>query len=309
MCHPNIALIDINPGEASVDNSSPVSWLHVVTPIEVKPVDIEGPISVQEHRVTPQSALNAQGHLSCKPFQLFSLVPLFQGNTFSISYWDRFGVVVSKIYSLKTDRVAFVALIRRLSREMSPYDLGMDLSVKFAEGFSVFDERFPSYDVFVFGALKKGEPDSEGLTDGYWRTTGPPLYLDTSLIGRGTSTWDVTDKNGVPHILKNTWRHDSERESESDIYRTMSVQPRRGVARFAIGGDVRYLDNNHDISAGSARIRFGGQTFVDSTHESAETVLHRLVLKSIGDPIWSYYDGLQFVRAMKDAILGIRFCH
>lgn len=304
---PDLVLADLAQGELTVE--SPVSWLQACVPVIVRADEADAPMRADEDCINPimlEAADYARMHLSLRPFQLFSFILLFHGNTFTITYWDRVGAVVSREYSLNTDRLLFVILVRRLSRELSLYDLGFDRSVRFSPASSLFATPYPSYEVWVGGQAKRYGPPPYDVSEGYWTTVGPPIWQSLAFIGRGTSAWHAISPAGQKQVLKNSWR-DENRDPETLLYRRLLSLECKGVARFAIGGGVivnvaNKTQPDFQITTNIQRNRFGFPQ--DLVHPILN--LHRLVLHSVGRPIWAYTSPREFVRAMRDCIDGNR---
>ncbi len=304
---PDLALVDLQYEGETVNK--PVSWLHTPVIVEVKPNANLGPQPFRADTVKDimaQAAYYARIHLSLRPFQMFSYILLIHGLNYSVTYFDRTGAVVSKAYSLqeKTQLTKFAALIRRLGTELSLYDLGMDPTVKLSNGFTLFSTPYPSFDVYVGGQAKRYGPPPYSINAAYWTTKGPPIWQSLSLVGRGTSTWLATAPDGKEHVLKNLWR-DSARETETSMYRRLLAPECPGVARFAIGGDVMYRYAGEPITSDLQPITSKLlREMKELPSQDNCIVLHRLVLLSVGKPIWKYDSPLEFVLAMRDAIQG-----
>ena len=55
---------------------------------------------------------------------------MFCGTNFNPAQFDRNGVVISRSYNFDTHLGLFIRVIRRLSCEMTAYDLGLDTTVR-----------------------------------------------------------------------------------------------------------------------------------------------------------------------------------
>ncbi|KAF9491305.1 hypothetical protein BDN71DRAFT_1592346 [Pleurotus eryngii] len=150
-----------------------------------------------------------------------------------------------------------------------------------------------------------------------WLTIGPPVWVSLSLLGRGTSIWRVMpyseddfDSGAEVCILKNTWRN-SHRVSESEIYETVEGGP-DGVANFHYGGDtvLPWIATSPAISVVNIRnmdYRINRANLLDiPTHRSIDRtpMLHRLILKTVGRPLWDAVDYVDLLKGFRAALLG-----
>lgn len=134
------------------------------------------------------------------------------------------------------------------------------------------------------------------------------LFQSTSLVGRGTSAWLVTDGN-QRRVMKTAWRSKS-RLGEAEIYLRLQIKldaagkrwP-KGVGRVQEGGDVAEKGSGF-VRRGStpltiSRIRRGaGEVLLE------DPVLHRLVLTEVGRPLWEYETPSILLRGLRDAVAG-----
>ncbi|KAL0957350.1 hypothetical protein HGRIS_001154 [Hohenbuehelia grisea] len=87
-------------------------------------------------------------------------------------------------------------------------------------------------------------------------------------------------------ILNSAWRN-SQRTSEAAIYGGLRSHP-TGVARFLQGGDVVFPDARDPPSG-------DGQP---------TSVLHRLILQTIGRPLWDFVSYMELLKAFRAAVVG-----
>lgn len=312
---PDAAIVDLPPGKTEL--ILPVSWLHAPILFEAKISNSDAPLTPNQRESTikailPQAADYARLHMSLRPFQNFSIIVFFHGSTFSISYWDRSGVVATTAYDLRTEKLTLVRLIRRLGRELDLHSLGLDESVQLNHGDTYFTRPYPSYRVWVEGRPQAESSEPTGLGGKYWVTVGAPISQTLGFIGRGTTVWKarIEDPHEGVHqvkdyVLKNSWRH-GDRTTESQLYLTSIPHENPGVARFAVGGDVIVRGTEKPTTTYNSR-RLKELPWKDTTPKAT---LHRLVLKSLGKPLWEYRseDPKSLVRAIRDAIIGKYYC-
>lgn len=246
-----------------------------------------------------QSADYARLHLAARPFNLFSVGLMIAGSTFSAGIFDRDGVAYSPVTHLwswqdgQLDEAGirlFIRLIRSLTCLLSDQDIGQDPTVETIDSGDDVNE-YPTYR-FSLG----------GKDDRRWQTVGPSCWSSTSYLGRGTSVWTVREYKdgqliGPELIMKNAWRT-SRRMMESAIYRLVEGS-HPGLAKFFDGRDVLYPDSDSDTP-----ITVYGLRGYPPNSDGTERYLHRLLLESIGSPLWEYETELELVKALRAAVLG-----
>ena len=307
---PDISLIDLPPSNSNV---LPVNylWRQCAVFMEMKKKAEDGPLGsdVRNARkaegddlerprlrgtksIITQMADNARILMATRPFLRYSLHITFCGSNFNLMLFDRNGVVISRSYNFQTHLSLFIRIIRRLTCEMTAYDLGLDTTVR-PEG-SLGSAQYPSYLVKLSGET-------------WYKTEGVPLWQSTSLIGRGTLVFrarEHNDPNGVCRILKNAWRGD-ERLKESELYQLMQngeepLKSMKSLAKWIVGGDIT-LENGAPVTISGHREQFK----LDVIGNGA--TLHRLVLASHGKSLASYTSFKQLLRAAGAILHGMKF--
>lgn len=256
--------------------------------------------------IVQQSADYARLHMAARPFQLFSVGLLIFGMRFCVAIHDRDGVTFSPQEDLNTNKglELFIRIVRRMACDMTPIELGQDPTAQvFAPDHPATIElrdnalvhrldasaKFPTYSVSFGGHHQR-----------HWGTVSM-VWSSVSLLGRGTTVWIVreliNDKpTGDLKILKTAWRH-RDRTPESEVYKALdngSGHP--AVAKFDTGADVCF-PNSDGQKICVSRLRGAPATDDDPT-------LHRLILSSVGRPIWEYNTGEELLRGLKAAVLG-----
>ena len=128
--------------------------------------------------ITAQMADNARILMATRPFLRFCFYITFCGTNLNLVLFDRNGAIFLRTY----DRV-LIRTIRRLSCEITAYDLGLDTTVR-PEG-CLGSAQYPSY----LGEI---------LEETWSRSDGVPLWQSTSPLGRGTVMF-----NARPHSEPN----------------------------------------------------------------------------------------------------------
>ncbi|KAG1719222.1 hypothetical protein EDB19DRAFT_1861120 [Suillus lakei] len=273
--------------------SDGVKWRQISGFIEVKSQVRDGPNVTKSTSVKPivlQAANYARLIMAARPFQLYVLCVFIYGHKFSLGWYDRRGVIISEDYDILNDLDILVNVILQLTTHMTTYQLGHDRSARLLEGHSYYQLEYPSF------LVSMGATGDTCL----WKTKGPPVWSSLSLLGRGTATWRAVvpsnkpEKDEVIVILKTLWRSQT-RQSESNIYGRIKL-PLPGVAEFSLGDDVRIplaKETHARVTIGTLR----SLVLDDDAGVLDDPVLHRLVLNTVGLPLWD-------AGTTKDLILG-----
>ncbi|KAH8073802.1 hypothetical protein BXZ70DRAFT_902862, partial [Cristinia sonorae] len=321
------------------------SWLSVDWFLDVKPRVDQG-VATKETTIPEavcQGADYSRLHMSSRPFQLFSVGLLIFGLKFMVGIFDRDGITFSPVYDLNANLETFVKVIRRLvSPRLTAIDLGLDPTVfqlpsahplhtalrPTATSLGV-SANFPAFIVRCPKELNR--MDNGGVHKQWtlvpWVTIGPPIWVSLSLIGRETNIWRVAPvqwvsgawtfvSDGTLSILKNSWRN-SQRTGEAVIYGSLRIHP-PGVARCTQGGDVVFPDARAVISGYNLRTLPAIQEALymeeyrqpesPSGDGQPTSVLHRLILQTIGRPLWDFVSYMELLQAFRAAVAG-ELCH
>ena len=306
---PDISLIDIPHSDKVV--SSEYLWRQCAVFMEMKKRAGDGPLGTDtanalqadgepvtstramlvSKRIITQMADNARILMATRPFLRFCLHITFCGTNFNMVPFDRNGIIISRSYLFETHLKLFIRIIRRLSREMTAYDLGLDTTVR-PEG-CLGSVNYPSYLVKI--------------SDKTWyRTEGVPLWQSTSLLGRGTLVFNArgySEPGGPPRILKNAWREDG-RLKESELYELMQnsqspFESPKALAKFIVGGDVP-LHDGRMVTIQGHRAHF------DSTVIGNGATVHRLILASRGKSLANYAKYKHLLKAALGIVIGMK---
>ena len=242
--------------------------------------------------IITQMADNARILMATRPFLRFCLHIAFCGTNFNLALFDRNGAVISRSYHFETHLGLFIRIIRRLSCEMTAYDLGLDTTVGL-EG-CLGSTQYPNCLVKV-------------SDEAWYRTEGVPLWQSTSLLGRGTLVFrarEHSNPSGPLWILKHAWREDG-RLKESELYGLMRksggpFESPPSLAEFVVGGDVP-LHNGKEVTIEGHRAQFGSKVIGNGA------TVHRLVLASRGKSLASYTKLKQLLKAAWAIVVGMGF--
>lgn len=279
-------------------------WRNVLCCIQVKFEANIGPLRERnvpanaDDKVTEsvaQAADYARMHMSCRPFQIFSVNVMIFASHFTVSVYDRGGVMHSHQMDVYDDRgVAddFIRVVRLLSCDLTEPDLGFDPTVTTLP--SADPTQPPAYNVGFC-------PPSTGAER--WNTVGRPIWTASTLLGRGTTAWrvqsNVTTRSAC--VLKTAWCH-QDRNGEAEVYKFMKeckIVGTRGIAAFRSGKDVFKASEpgcRSVLSVNSLR--------PPEAKLTKDIVLHRVVLDSVGRPLWEYDDPAHFIRALLAVVEG-----
>ncbi|KAF8072218.1 hypothetical protein FPV67DRAFT_1667650 [Lyophyllum atratum] len=295
---------DITISPYGVNASTSKKWRDRDAFGEVKPSNQQRPKPAAAGTIpsiVTQSAEYARLFMCCRPFMLFCVGILISGTEFCVGIFDREGITFFPAYDMFEDTEVFIRVVRSMACNLSIQELGSDPTV------TVLDDdetrrlsgisdarRVPVYPSAVVTSVGK---DSRK-----WCTIGHTIWTSLSLLGRGTNVWRVreyveeVDKQpcigGNEMILKTAWRS-SAMTPESDIYMSIA-QPPEGLAEFECGGDV-CIDGD-PITVQNLRGHL--------VHEidPPTPVLHRLILSTVGRPLWEYTTDLELLTGFRDAL-------
>ncbi|OSD02205.1 hypothetical protein PYCCODRAFT_1459153 [Trametes coccinea BRFM310] len=268
--------------------------------IEVKASSQQRPeVDVEKRevsRILTQVAHYARLHLSARPFSVFSVSIMIFGCDFCVSIFDRGGAQVSPIYNMFRNSDTFIRVIRSVTRILSDAELGRDPSVSLAPSSVSSSSDGPAWIVGAVGSDRR-----------QWCTTGPAIWSSLSLFGRATAVWPVREINehnelvGDAMILKSTWRS-SDRDPESFVYQNIKGS-HPGLAKFIAGGDAVFPSHNGNQEAITVHSLRG----VPVSRGERTKVLHRLLIESVGKPVWMYETDRELLEGLIGALKAHRF--
>ncbi|GJE89829.1 hypothetical protein PsYK624_059380 [Phanerochaete sordida] len=295
----------------NVTPTSKVLWRVILSCVEVKCSHKDGPNQKDDSvrtgtvkEIVSQAGDYSRIHLAHRPFQLFSISLLIYGPYFNVSVYDRGGVIHSPSMLMYTDKRVvtpeFIFVLRRMLHDLTPTELGRELLVGLHSGdeSDTTGNHYPCFEV-------SGQPMKDlSAIKGPWLTVGRPIWTSYSLVGRGTTVWKVkAGTSGLKtFIMKSAWRH-SDRRTESFIYgymKTKGLLGLRGIADFLAGQDVSFDRNGQSTSLTVNALRP-----VDAFLEE-DIVLHRVLLTSVGKPLWEFDDPEHLIRALIAVVTGIK---
>ena len=269
---------------------------------EIKATKAQGPKPTNEQTVrdiVTQAADYARLHMSSRPFMLFSVCLLIFGSDFCLTIFDRSGIMFSPIKNMWTDTNDFIRAVLSMTCLLSDVELGQDPTVQKLPPDISMKINQDSYPSFIVSPVDRDTRE--------WCTVGPPMWSSISLLGRGTVVWRVleyidgaTPDPNSEKVLKTAWRNRA-RTGEAVIYRAVQGEKPSGLADFFAGGDVR------SASGEPITVQYLRGSDDDCVDEWETPVLHRVLLNSVGRPLWEYDSELELLKALRAACLGWSF--
>ncbi|KAF9802943.1 hypothetical protein IEO21_09794 [Rhodonia placenta] len=278
-------------------------WSDRLAFCEVKPSNKQSPKPGDPSKVVAQIAAQssqyARLYVCSRPFQLFAVCLLIFGSGFCVGIFDRGGLMLSPIYDMWEHTDVFIRVIRSLTSVVTDVDLGQDPTVR------------PLPNDIACAVLEQSEPPAYtsyliepiGDDERVWCTIGSPVWSSLSLFGRGTWVWYVREYDangdylkGSKKIMKMAWRHGN-RIPESIILRSIKGQ-HPGLAKFLVGADVEHRAAGQRPERMSVRYLRSGQNDMND----GSPVLHRLVLSTVGRPLWEYESELELLLGVRAAL-------
>ena len=298
-CSPDITITPhgVNPRESKM-------WCDRDAFGEVKPSSKQGPKPATPGTIpsiVTQSADYARLFMAARPSMLFCVGILIFGTEFCVGIYDRQGITFSPCHDMFLDTEVLVRVVRSLACNLSIQELGLDPTIRVLTEAETqrLTKMTPTYPSAVVSPIGKDHRQ--------WCTIGPPIWSSLSFLGRGTNVWRVREYVDSAHqqpllhgnemILKTAWRN-SDRTPESDIYESID-QPPEGLAKFVCGGDVAFA--GYPVTVRNLRSSVSGPLLED---DDPTPVLHRLLLDTVGRPIWEYTSDLDLLTGFRDALIG-----
>ena len=244
--------------------------------------------------------------ISARPFMLFCVGILIFGTEFCFGIFGRDGFTFSPIYDMFEATDVFVHVSRSLACELFIGDLSFDSTVRV-----LTDEEPRSSLARLLTRYPSAVVSSGSDEPREWCTIGSPIRTSLSFLGGATNVWRVKEYvigyNKLPclcgnMIMKTAWRS-SARSSESDIYLSIEKPNPRGLAEFECGGDVRFPGlAGFPITVRNLR----GDIYhtLRDDLDQPTPVLHRVVLRTVGCPLWDYSSDHDLLTSFRDALEG-----
>ncbi|EPQ56820.1 hypothetical protein GLOTRDRAFT_137347 [Gloeophyllum trabeum ATCC 11539] len=248
--------------------------------------------------------------------------------------WDRSAVIFSESFHYKTDFKPLVQFLHGFAT-FCGNTMGIDSSITTGvpddfplpllrriyhkaveDGVVKHNRKFTDNDL-PYRSCYMAAPASPTSDDpGTYVTVGGPLFSSRSLFGRGTKTWLAVSAAASESIysvgkemrqcvvIKDAWR-DADRLPEKDIYARIHEKGHMfGVARCRGGFDVETVvhaqkKESHHTCAPRVNAFLPEAKFCPRTH-------YRVVLESVGIPLSRFTSTRQLVKAVRDAVKGLR---
>ncbi|KAI0057012.1 hypothetical protein BV25DRAFT_1920545 [Artomyces pyxidatus] len=260
-----------------------------------------------------QMAIDTYGQITsyasaqmCRQFRTHCFSVLVAGNHARLFRWDHAGVVATVAFDHVSSPHLFVNFFRRYA-QASDAVRGRDQTVRNAtlEEQRAAEEHLGHSDRYF--AIEVAVPFTDPVTKETIavRTliVAAPRYSTHSLLGRSTRgmvAFDMTSKQKV--FLKDTWRIDSpEFAQEGETYKILQAAKVKNIARFIGACDVSDAEGvaHATLTQVYARMPWACETdyVIGYRH-------YRLMLDTVGVPIWTFESSYQLISAVWDAIEG-----
>jgi hypothetical protein len=217
-------------------------------------------------------------------------------------YFDRDGVQFSPVHDIWSP--VFIRVVRCLTCDMSPVELGQDPTVRILSDAQAVPWQKKAVSLGLQSTQRIQFPTyaiTMGKGNRCWYTLGVPIWSSLSLLGRGTVVWRVCDSNNPNKllVLKNAWRS-SGRLPESTIYESI-IGKHPGVANYEFGDDVVFPGHSDRlICVNNLRC----EDWKDEENTAATPVLHRLLVSTYGRPLWDCTSELELLKGLRAALKG-----
>lgn len=298
---------DITISPYGIDASRSKLWRDRDAFGEVKPLKKQGPkpaVMGTIPAIVTQSADYARLFMSARPFMLFCVGILIFGTEFCVGIFDRDGITFSPAYDMFRDTDTFIRVVRSLACNLSIEEMGSDPTVRVLTDAET-QKLTGSTEGYPHAVVSSGGSDPR-----QWCTIGPPIWTSLSFLGRGTNVWLVREYvvgvtqepllRGNIMIMKTAWRS-SARTPESDIYMSIDQFP-EGLAKFECGGDVKHA--GYPITVQNLRSHPVDIVLPEGDINPPMPVLHRLILSTVGRPLWEYTSDFDLLAGFRDALQG-----
>lgn len=252
-------------------------------------------ISSRIKRSCAQAADYAGIQFCARPFNIFTIGLVIFSSEFRVGIFDRAGIQFSPSYSLWGPK--FICVMRRLTCDMDSYAMGMDPTVKFHPGSTLYSLTYPKFIVGLGGPTKYSDRPGQITRT----TSGYPIWTSLSLIGRGTAVWQCEDGS----LLKVAWRKQG-RSREADIYQRVDIRRGVGIAHFVDGGDVHAVTFNDGIPISTNFIRdvIADKNARKLVPQEWNRVLHRVLINPIGKPLHAINSVNELAGGLQDIARG-----
>ncbi|KAI0667492.1 hypothetical protein C8Q78DRAFT_1082212 [Trametes maxima] len=297
--YPDFTLIDVGQIKDSHKDVGVDGWHDRDVFVVIRPSSLQHPYPASEgglaRPILTHAANFARLHLSARPFLLFSVCLLVFGGDFCVCIFDRAGARVSPKLNMWRDLDTFIRVVRNMTRHLTKIELGHDPSVSLAPSSLQSSSNYPAWIIDPIGSdLRR------------WCTVGAPIWSSLSLFGRGTFVWYVREVSatgelvGPVRILKSAWRS-SQRDPESSIYQSVRGS-HPGLAQYVVGADVvpKFPGSLEKVTTHYLRRRL-------LKSDEKTKILHRIVIGTVGKPIWMYETEEQLIDGLISALEAHKF--
>ncbi|KAG5730583.1 hypothetical protein E4T56_gene21025 [Termitomyces sp. T112] len=243
--------------------------------------------SVDDAMLDAKAVAYASRILYSRPFLLYVIGVILDKTSFSVTVFDRAGMLSSERRAFSANLDVFVRVIRRLSRDMSLVDLGHNPNMYLSPGHTYRQTAYPSFVVETGGVSSECQR---------FLTEGKPIFISMSLMGRGASVWNIC-YGEQPAMLVVAWRMESTTGNSGSGGLLSSFQPSQpGRGTCMVAGDFLWPD--HDLPQDIESVR------KCKLKDKNNLVLHYLVITPAGKMLWDANSDVELVSGLLAAIQG-----
>ncbi|POW14547.1 hypothetical protein PSHT_07357 [Puccinia striiformis] len=273
-------------------------------------IDILVPFALKKHKSNPSRAAIALskhvwGVFSKQPTRSFVLGLTLCGTSIQLWQFDRSGAIGSELIDVKANKEnlnkLFILILSLLT--CSEQDLGFDPTFIDLD-WQACVRNLESKKIQIITKHGTQELVIDRLN---YRTAG--------ICGRGTTCWEahLPGDESQKFLIKDSWQPEHQR-AEGDMLRDVTEKNVPHVARYYHHQDVHMAGRRVDIQSHvRGGINFETGQKIDYTDERVpmpapkdfiNRVHRRLVLKDVGQPIWTVDSPVRLLEALEDCIKG-----
>ncbi|KAI0057010.1 hypothetical protein BV25DRAFT_1920543 [Artomyces pyxidatus] len=241
-----------------------------------------------------------------RQFRTHCFSVLVVGNRARLIRWDHAGAVATIAFNYVLEPHLLVNFFQRYA-QASDAVRGKDRTVRDAtpeERRAAEEHLGPSDRYFAIEvAVPFTDPETKETIPVRTLVVAAPRYSTHSLLGRSTRgmvAFDMMSKWKV--FLKDTWRIDSpDFAPEGETYKILQAAKVKNIAKFIGACDVSDTESGEHATLTQVYARM---PWACKTQDMVRYRHYRLMLETIGEPIWTFKSSYQLISAVWDTIEG-----
>ncbi|KAI0057013.1 hypothetical protein BV25DRAFT_1831656 [Artomyces pyxidatus] len=241
-----------------------------------------------------------------RQFRTHCFSVLIVGNRARLIRWDHAGAVATVAFHYVLEPHLLVDFFQRYA-QASDAVRGKDRTVRDAtpeERRAAEEHLGPSDRYFAIEvAVPFTDPETKETIPVRTLIVAAPRYSTHSLLGRSTRgmvAFDMTSKRKV--FLKDTWRIDSpDFAPEGETYKILQAAKVKNIAKFIGACDVSDTESGEHATLTQVYARM---PWACKTQDMVRYRHYRLMLETIGKPVWTFKSSYQLFSVVWDAIEG-----